>query len=316
MANGSDFIVNGDKAEHAQFPSIVALTVNNGKNGYCTGSLIHPQVVLTAAHCTPFALGSEAVYGSSNLDDYCEGCYYKVIEILNHPDYVPDQENGHNHDDLALVLLDRSVDQPVITPFLPDLLQELALKQGGEVTFAGYGRDSMAASGQLYFGAGPIIKFYSSIGEESDFAYYNTKEMVIGKDNPAAPNICYGDSGGPTYIKYNGFELLVGVTSRIPPDKPIECGHGAVVGLPGPHEDWINIEIDNLLAGLDKQDSNDNQETITNTLNEDPSALVIDPVGCNYSGSSSHLQASGFLFGAIALLTCTRYSLHKIYKGK
>ncbi len=303
--SNKDFIVNGIDVEHAQFPSIVALTVNDGTSEYCTGSLVHKQVVLTAAHCVSLPLELTVVYGSSDLNESCSGCLYKVIETLQHPDYDYALYNGYNFDDMALILLDRPVNDAIITPILPASVQESALQAGLEVTFAGYGRDSMDASGHLYYGIGPIMKFYFPTGEETTAVYYNTKEMVIGEDNPNAPNICYGDSGGPTYVQHLGTTYLTGVTSRIPIDKPVECGHGTVVGLPGPHENWINSNIDNLLDCIEQKKNEKIAEEVQES--EDSGPVVIDPVGCNYSGSFNHLQGGGFLLGAIALLSCIRY---------
>ncbi len=305
--SNKDFIVNGQDVGHAQFPSIVALAVNEGKSEFCTGSLIHEQVVLTAAHCVSSSLDVKVVYGSSDLNESCDGCLYGVLETVQHPNYDYESYNGYNFDDLALVLLDRPINDAIITPILPASLQEVALEAGKEVTFAGYGRDSMDASGHLYAGTGPIIKFYAPNGEETLAVYYNTKEMVVGKDNPDAPNICYGDSGGPTYIQHLGQTYLTGVTSRIPIDKPAECGHGAVVSLPGPHENWINSSIDNLLDCL-KENPAVIEQTNTEANDEIPSGyLVIDAVGCNYSNHSNFLQDGGFLLGAIALLASRRF---------
>lgn len=305
MPNGLDFIINGDKAEHMEFPSIVALAVDEGTSEYCTGSLIHEQIVLTAAHCVSLPLELTVVYGSSNLNEECSDCLYKVIETIQHPDYDDVSYNGYNFNDLALVLLDQPVNDAIITPILPASLQDSALEAGLEVTFAGYGRDSMDASGHLYYGIGSIMKFYSPTGEETAAVYYNTQEMVIGEDNPDAPNICYGDSGGPTYVQHLGTTYLTGVTSRIPIDKPVECGHGAVVGLPGPHENWINSNIDNLLDCIEQKKNEKIAEEVRES--EDSGPLVIDPVGCNYSDKSSNGNSLVVLIPILFSLFSIRY---------
>jgi|GEM_PF-5370940 len=50
QSNASDFIIGGRRASESEFPSVVALIDSEGK-AYCTGTLITPSIVATAAHC-------------------------------------------------------------------------------------------------------------------------------------------------------------------------------------------------------------------------------------------------------------------------
>ena len=66
-----------------------------------------------------------------------------------------------------------------------------------------------------------------------------------------------GDSGGPTYIEADGKEYLTGITSRVPPGMPQQCGHGAVVTLPGAFSDLTNERYSALLKCRDEGDCSD-----------------------------------------------------------
>jgi secreted trypsin-like serine protease len=77
------FVDNGDPA--------VGLLIGNGGNYFCTGTLIAPDVVLTAGHCvnearfTEFYLGT----GSPNTAPWLDMQRHEVIDQAGHPSYHP-----------------------------------------------------------------------------------------------------------------------------------------------------------------------------------------------------------------------------------
>ncbi len=249
-------IINGNPAEHSSFPSIVAMIDNEGSE-WCSGTLIKPDFVITAAHCIPYnAKNRKIVYGVSDVYEPCDECVHEIAQVKANQEYFPFKNYGLN--DIGWLLLKEPITNAVTAEVLPEELFDVALHTGDIVQIAGYGNDSYGSYGYLNSANVPIIDFLTADGSVNGFFEgkpgkgYSLLEMVVGLDDVTAPNLCYGDSGGPTYVEYNGSIFLTGVTSRVPPGKEVECGHGAVVGLPGHYQDLtekVYLELKNSAIG-------------------------------------------------------------------
>jgi len=248
-------VINGQEALHKEFPTIVALTRNNGKSEFCSGTLLKADLVLTAAHCieSMSLKHSHVVYGHENILNCDKNCILSMHSARAHPDYVKNNDVWY---DIALILLEDKIPNATTAKLLPYDDYIPLLDDNSVVTIAGYGRaytpgppqpppppkftirldpklgirfiqlNASYTSGVLFSAEVPIIS-------------RNDYEIHVGEDDPTAPNACYGDSGGPIYVNNNGITYVTGVASRIPPNKPIECGHGVLYSLPGLYVDWI-----------------------------------------------------------------------------
>lgn len=146
-----DGTVSADGAERS------TVSVNGGN---CTGVLIAPTVVLTAAHCgNPAYIEAHDTIRSN-------------INYVPHPDYNP---NG-NINDLALLFLDGTI--PNMEPAV------IGWPAYGEALIQGYGQDENGIYGILREGETNIVAFFDN--------------HKLGTDNTGA-DTCYGDSGGPAY---------------------------------------------------------------------------------------------------------------------
>jgi hypothetical protein len=190
-----------------EFPTTVA--VSNG--GLCTGTLIAPELVLTAAHClTPSLLGAssqEQVTANTQVvfdsDDLFSGGgrAVRAAETYPHPGF---SINNLGDNDIGLIRLAQPVTDREPTPI--NRFHDDA-PVGMSVTMVGYGVSQVGgnSAGRLYVLPEKKATSCSSYGAADANLLCYSQTDGSGK--------CEGDSGGPSYATIDGIQRVVGVTS-------------------------------------------------------------------------------------------------------
>jgi trypsin len=244
-AGGPLPIVGGTDAGTCQFPTVTSMLVFDGSAMICSGTLIHPQVVMTAAHCIIPESPIDAVgFGEHAPETGVPAAIIDVAFCQAHPDY----ETMGKHD-VAFCMLS----QPLaleITPVL-DGCEAQALQPGLEIVIAGFGSTFAVVddAGNITEIEGVGTKRYTTqtIHSLDDFA---------GAVNFASPNgsqsACFGDSGGPAFVRMSdGTWRVFGTGSQLfdpgglpPPVEPGNaCGVGASYGNASLVVDWLETSI-------------------------------------------------------------------------
>lgn len=227
-------VQNGWVAEHADYPSIVAITHYVQGTSFCTGTLLADDLVLTAAHCVYGKSSAYVVHGVNEPGiNAPENTYYESYDLKVHPKYLLE----HPQYDIGLILLKNSVKtNNVCSKMLTDKNQ---LTVGKIVRIAGFGRYNDYEGGKLHAGNVPITEL-------------NDSEMTLGLDDPDndPTAACFGDSGGPAYVNVENKRYVTGVTSR-DASSTGECERGAIYSLPLAHLDWITETGENMRESRD-----------------------------------------------------------------
>ena len=245
-------IVDGRVANTSELYGTVAIVLTEDNSPSCTGTLIAPRVVATAAHCVVeqeeegeaiirnFAPSELLVVaGVVDVSEASDAQAYALSKIVVHPDY-PNLDNASNdpsgagrYDDVALLVLEREV--TTLTPVAIPTIDEVAdrLVSGALVTISGYGTINAEGDG------GGLLYI-----AETPFDSRVDVELVLGK--AGEPDTCPGDSGGPAYLVLGGKAELVGITSRSAEDATVTCGERGVYAFAPAYRDWLASSSDGL----------------------------------------------------------------------
>ncbi|MGK5084934.1 trypsin-like serine protease [Bdellovibrionota bacterium FG-1] len=208
----------------------------------CSGSILAPDLVVTAGHCLNSNPKKMRVVFSQDLrknrQNTAKLSWAQVDGGARPKDY------GHltgdeDMDDIALLHLSSGLPSGYHEAKILDDLN--ALKTGKVVTLAGYGQSDPRKRGAAD-GAGVLRKVNVKIARAS----FGKTEVLMDQRN--GHGACHGDSGGPAFIKKGKQYFLFGVTSRGITENPKECKGASVYTNLLAHQDFLKQAAENLRA--------------------------------------------------------------------
>lgn len=242
-------IINGREVKNSESIASSVVGVYDSKiNSICTGSLIAPNIVMTAAHCVPDKASDVKIVFSTNIDETINAREQDILkeyvltatDFKTAPGWNPKNETIEvDTADLALIKFKGSIPKGYkVATFLAD---SSALKIGNSVTVAGFGVnlvDMEEIDPKRYrkideaLEYGDVICSGNGQGKGGNYgtcfkidrsgdgllrmtsapiSFVHETEIRLSEKKSGT---CNGDSGGPAFIEKNGEYFLFGVTSR------------------------------------------------------------------------------------------------------
>ncbi|GAA0233150.1 hypothetical protein GCM10010492_34970 [Saccharothrix mutabilis subsp. mutabilis] len=227
---------NGQDATVDEFPAIIAGLREGGSRPQgqsCTGSVVAPRKILTAAHCADAAGEKSFLYGLDDLNAP-GGFRTKVVEYKKHPKYVN---------------FDQGYDVAVVT-----VADDIPVRGGQYAKFATSADSGLAVAGKSGQGFGYGKKDFDDTSRDVTLdkatlpivngdtqcqgvgAGFKSATMICAGYSDGRVTILPGDSGGPLVVDGK----IVGVASWSRSDFKWYSVYGRLTNEMG---DWVKQEV-------------------------------------------------------------------------
>jgi endonuclease G len=244
-ADDLERIIGGSPVQPGTFPEccLIGNTSAGGflREWFCTGTLIHPRVVVSADHCIFRTTGrinpNSIAIGIDDEDHVQAANIIRIARIIRHPT-----------EDIALLLLQQASTVPPIQRATAD---EVA--NADRIHLVGFGNDDPA--GSMGFGLKREVNVPMQVVRknpnedlsqaEATLGFNSFTEFVAGRKG-SGKDSCNGDSGGPAYVPVSGARKLAGATSRATDEANDNCGDGGIYVRVDLVSDWIDDAINSL----------------------------------------------------------------------